>query len=242
MSMIDDDILMRRIDGELSPQEAERVDAAALVDPDVAARLEGMRRLRAAAREAFPVAADPRDQALARLIGEGTAAPRSPFAGLVQALADAFAPRRAALWGGLAAAAFVGGVLLGPYFGEADRSLAVGAGGALADARLVRVLDTRLAADGADGDGRSVGLTFRDDEGRWCRTFRADEARLAGLACRQPGGWTMRVLAPTGGAPGEVRTAGAHTPEAVLAAVDAAISGDTLDAAAEARARDSGWR
>lgn len=242
MSTIDDDILMRRIDGELSPQEADRVDAAALVDPDVAARLEGMRRLHAAAGEAFPVVADPRDQALARLIAAEGAAPRSPFAGLGQALADAFSPRRAALWGGLAAAAFVGGVLLGPYFGEADRSLAVGSNGVLTDASLVRVLDTRLAADGADGDGRSVGLTFRDDEGRWCRTFRADEARLAGLACRQPDGWTMRVLAPTGGAPGEVRTAGADTPEAVLAAVDAAISGDTLDAAAEARARDAGWR
>jgi len=242
MSKIDDGALMRLIDGELSPQEAERIKAAALVDPAVAARLEGMRRLRAVASEAFPVAADPRDQVLAGLITAKAAAPRFPLAHLGRALADAFAPRRAALWGGLATAAFVGGVLLGPYFSEADRSLAVGAGGALADADLVRVLDTRLAADGADGDGRSVGLTFRDDEGRWCRTFRADESRLAGLACRQQDGWTMRVLAPSAGAPGEVRTAGADTPDAVLTAIDAAISGDTLDAAAEARARDSGWR
>lgn len=242
MSTIEDDVLMRFIDGELSPREAERIKAAALINPDVAARLDGMRRLRAVAREAFPAAVDPRDQALIRLITAEPAAPRSPLAGFGQALADAFAPRRAVLWGGLATAAFVGGVLLGPYFSESDRSLAVGAGGALVDADIVRVLDTRVAADGADGDGRSVGLTFRNDEGRWCRTFRADGAMLAGLACRQQDGWMMRVLAPTEGAPGEVRTAGADTPDAVLAAVDAAISGDTLDAAAEARARDSGWR
>ncbi|MNJ38239.1 hypothetical protein D3C77_330810 [compost metagenome] len=242
MSRIDDHILMRRIDGELSPQEAERIDAAALADPEVAARLEGMRRLRETAREAFPVAADPRDQALARLIAAGETQSRSPLAGLGRALADAFTPRRAALWGGVATAAFAGGVLLGPYLGQPDRGLAVGAGGALKNAGLVRVLDTRLAADGADADGRSVGLTFRDDEGRWCRTFRAEETRLAGLACRQKSGWTMRVLARTEGSPGEVRMAGAETPDAVLAAVDAVISGETLDASAEARARDAGWR
>lgn len=242
MSLIDDDILMRRIDGELSRWEAERIDAAALADPDVAVRLEAMRRLRATAREAFPVAPDLRDQALIRLIAAGGAQSRSPLAGLYQALADAFTPRRAALWGALATAAFVGGVLLGPYFGEADRGFAVGTGGTLTDEGLVRVLDTRLAADGPDGAGRSVGLTFRDDEGRWCRTFRANDASLAGLACRQQDGWRIRVLAPTGGAPGEVRTAGADTSDAVLAAVDAIISGETLDAAAEARARNAGWR
>lgn len=242
MSTIDDDILMRRIDGELSPQEAERIDAAALADPAVAARLEAMRRLRSVAKEAFPAAVDPRDQTLARLIAAGAVQPRSPLAGLRQALAEAFAPRRAALWGGLATAAFVGGVLLGPYFGEHQRSLAVGDGGALTDTGLVRVLDTRLAADGPDSDGRSVGLTFQDDEDRWCRTFRADDARLAGLVCRRQDGWMMQVLAPTEGAPGEVRTAGADTPDAVLTAVDAVISGETLDAAAETRARDAGWR
>lgn len=45
-----------------------------------------------------------------------------------------------------------------------------------------------------------------------------------------------RCWVPIEGAPGEVRTAGADTPDAVLTAVDAAISGDALDAAAEARA------
>lgn len=242
MNLLDDDILMRRIDGELSPQEAARIDAEALADPEVAARLAVMRRLRETAREAFPVAADPRDQALARLIAAGETQSRAPFAGLFQAVADAFTPRRAALWGGVATAAFAAGVLLGPYLGEGDRDLAVGAGGGLKNAGLVRVLDTRLAADGPDADGRSVGLTFRDDEGRWCRTFRAEEARLAGLACRQGEGWTMRVLARTEGASGEVRMAAAETPDAVLAAVDAVISGETLDATGEARARDAGWR
>jgi len=238
----DDEILMRRIDGELSPEESERIDAAARVDPELAARLAAMRGLRTAAREAFPVEVDPRDLALARLIGAAEPARTSALAGVRRALADALAPRRAVIWGGLATAGFVGGLLLGPLLGGSDEGMRIQPGGELADAGLVRVLDSRLAADGADDQGRAIGLTFRDGEGRWCRTFRAGEAGLTGLACRQGDGWAMRALAPMTPTTGEVRTAGAETPGVVLSAVDATLTGDTLDAAAEARARDSGWR
>lgn len=238
----DDEILMRWIDGELSPEEGERIDAAAEANPDLAARLKAMRGLRAAAREAFPVHVDPRDQALARLIGAADRVRPSPLDGVRRALADAFAPRRVALWGGLATAAFVCGLLLGPLLGGADEGLRIQTGGVLGDAGLVRVLDSRLAADGADDQGRAIGLTFRDSEGRWCRTFSARKAGLAGLACRQDNGWAMRALAPMAASTGEVRTAGAETPEVILSAVDATLGGETVDAAAEARARDNGWR
>lgn len=238
----DDEILMRRIDGELSPEEGERIDAAARADPDLAARLAAMRGLRTAAREAFPVEVDPRDQALARLIGAATPARPSVLAKVRRAFADAFAPRRAAIWGGLATAGFVGGLLLGPLLGGSGEGMRIQPGGVLADAGLVRVLDSRLAVDGADEQGRAIGLTFQDGEGRWCRTFRAGEAGLAGLACRQGDGWTMRALAPMTPETGEVRTASAETPAVILAAVDATLAGETVDTAAEARARDTGWR
>lgn len=238
----DDEILMRRIDGELSAEEGERIDAAARADPELAARLAIMRGLRTAAREAFPVEVDPRDQTLTRLISAAEPARPSVLAEVRRALSDALVPRRAAIWGGLATAGFVGGLLLGPLLGGSNEGMRIQPGGVLADAGLVRVLDSRLAADGADDQGRAIGLTFRDGDGRWCRTFRAGEAGLAGLACRQGDGWTIRALAPTAPATGEVRTAGVEAPEVVLAAVDAALAGDTLDAAAEARARDSGWR
>lgn len=238
----DDDILMRRIDGELPPEEGERIDAAAQADPALAARLEAMRRLRGAAREAFPVQVDPRDLALARLIGAAEAARPSALDGVRGALADAFAPRRAALWGGLATAAFVGGLLLGPLLGGPGEGLNIQSGGVLADAGLVRALDRRLASDGADDQGRAIGLTFQDSEGRWCRTFSAGEAGLAGLACREGGSWALRALAPMTGATGEVRTAAAETPDVILSAVDATMGGETVDAASERRARDAGWR
>lgn len=241
MTRYDDEILMRRIDGELSAQEGERIDAEALSDPELAARLARMRALRAAAREAFAVQPDPRDQALARLIA-GAEPVATPWTKLARALGEAFAPRRAALWGGLAVATFIGGLMIGPLLAGRNDSFVLAPGGEIADAGLIRVLDHRLASEGADGDGRAVVLTFRDGDGRWCRTFQAGEAGVAGLACRENDAWSLRALAPSAAGPGEIRTAGADTPAAVLAAVDASLAGDVLDAVAEAEARDAGWR
>ena len=247
MTAYDDETLMRRVDGELSLEAGVAIDNAAAVDPALAARLGALRQLRTLAREAVPIAPDPRDEALARLI---EAAPRpSPLVPqLIDRLRAAFAPRHAPpkyapLWAGLAAACFVLGLSIGWLGGgEADSGFAVDRSGTIADAGLIRVLDTRLTADGADAEGRAVGLTFRDTDGRWCRTFRAVEANVAGLACRDADSWRLEALAPFSPTAGDLRTAAADIPPPVLAAVDAAITGDTLDAAAETEARNAGWK
>lgn len=241
MTHHDDETLMRRIDGELTPEAAAAIDAAAAADPALAARIAALRSLRTLAREAVPLAPDPRDRDLARLIA---AAPRpSPLASrLIERLRAAFAPRHGPLWAGLAAASFVLGLSFG-WLGSdrADSGFTVDRRGAIADAALVRVLDSRLNADGADAGGRAVGLTFRDADGRWCRTFQAGEANVAGLACREDGAWRMQAMAPFQPTAGELRTASADIPAPILAAIDAAIAGDALDAADETRARDAGW-
>lgn len=237
----DDETLMRWSDGELPQDEAARLEAAALADTDLAARMSDLRRLRKATREAFPAAVDPRDRDLARLIAGAPERRPSPLAGPARRLVEVFASRRVAAWGALATAAFVAGVLIGPNLGGDGGGLRVAADGTLQGAKLVKVLDDRLAAEGADEAGRAVGLTFRDGEGRWCRTFQARSEGMAGLACREQDDWKVQVLATLGPARGEVRTAASDTPEAVLAAVDAAIVGDTADTAAEAKARDGGW-
>ncbi|HWQ85759.1 hypothetical protein [Brevundimonas sp.] len=241
--LYDDEILMRRVDGELTPEAGAAIDAAAAGDPALARRLERLRGLRTLAREAFPAAPDPRDAELTRLIVAGASRPEPRTARLAGRLREAFAPRHAPVWGGAAAACFVLGLTVG-WLGQ-DRTqdgFVVGSGGAVADAALVRVLDRGLAADGTDGEGRAVGLTFRDADGRWCRTFEAGGAGVAGLACRDEGDWRLEALAAFRPSGSEIRTAGADTPAAVLAAVDALVAGETLDAAAEARARDAGWR
>ena len=239
----DDETLMRRVDGELPPEAGAVIDAAAASDPALAQRLEALRRVRTLARDSAPLVADPRDAALARLIAaSGPARAPSLAERLAGALRGAFAPRPAALLAGLAAACFVAGLSLGWLGGGDAKGFVVESDGAIADAGLIRVLDSRLAAEGADVDGRAVGLTFRDADDRWCRTFRSSQAGVAGLACREGDGWTMKALAPDSGGGGELRTAAADIPAPVLAAVDAAIAGDTLDAAAELRARNAGWR
>lgn len=241
MTHYDDQTLMRRVDGELSLEAGSAIDAAAASDPALADRLEALRQLRTLAREAHPIAPDPRDQPLARLIAASGPAtsPASPF---IDRLRAAFAPRHAPLWAGLAAACFVLGLSIGWLGGVgSDSGFTVDRSGVIADAGLVRVLDTRLTADGADAEGRAVGLTFRDGDGRWCRTFQSDQSNVAGLACRDEDQWTLQALAAFSAPGGDLRTAAADIPTPVLAAVDAAIAGDTLDAAAETRARDAGW-
>ena len=245
MTRYDDETLMRRVDGELSPEAGAAIDAAAASDPALARRLDALRRVRSLAREAVPISPDPRDQALARLIAAG--GPATPSAApLIERLRGAFQPRHAPLWAGLAAACFVAGLSIGWLGGgESDGGFTVDRSGVIADAGLIKVLDTRLTGDGADAQGRAVGLTFRDADDRWCRTFQSGQAGVAGMACREgqgeDGAWTLQALAPFSAPAGDLRTAAADIPAPVLAAVDAAIAGDTLDAAAEIEARDAGW-
>lgn len=238
----DDETLMRRVDGELTPETGAAIDADAVADPALAARLAAMRHVHALAREAVPLAPDPRDRDLARMIAANVP-PRPSAARLFDRIGAAFAPRHAPLWAGMAAACFALGLSFGWLVaGGSDSGFAVDRQGAVADPALVRVLDSRLTADGADAQGRAVGLTFRDADGHWCRTFQAGEVRVAGLACREADTWRLQALAPFQPAAGELRTASGDIPAPVLAAIDAALADDPLDAAAEARARDAGWR
>ncbi|WP_439471867.1 hypothetical protein [Brevundimonas sp.] len=240
MTSYDDETLMRRVDGELTPEQGAAIDAAAAADPALADRIAVLRSLRTLTREAFPAAPDPRDDALAALIA-GPAAPVRGGPSWTARLKAAFAPSLLPVWGAGVAAAFVLGLMVGGP-GEPP-GFVVGPQGQIADASLTRVLDQRLAGQGADADGRAVGLTFKDGEGRWCRTFSAGDAGVAGLACRSHDRWSVQALAPFSGAgPDAIRTASADIPAAVLAAVDAAQAGDTLDPVAEARARDEGWK
>lgn len=237
-----DEMLMRAADGELTPDAAARLETDCADDPVLAGRREAMLGVTRRVREAYPAQVDPRDSDLARMImGAGVKAGGLGWGERVRA---AFAPRRVVAWGAVAAACFVAGLLVSDLgrSGSSGTTFAVADGGTIADAGLVRVLDRRLAGEGVDAHGRSVGLTFRDGEGRWCRTFRADGASVAGLACRADDGWALEALAAAEGAGGEVRIAASNTPAPVLAAVDALIAGETLDAAREARARDGGWR
>ncbi len=127
-------------------------------------------------------------------------------------------------------------VMRGPEAPYADSKA-----GLVARGELDLALTQQLA--GSLGTGSpSMGISFRDRTGRYCRTFQMQqEAPLAGLACRTGEDWKLEVLAAATPQEGELRGA-ASMPMAVLRAVDASIEGEPFDVPTEIAARDAGWK
>jgi len=138
-----------------------------------------------------------------------------------------------AAWGGMAATLVLGtliGTRLAPTGGD-DRLLARGA--------VAEALDRQLAS--APGGAVAVQVSFKGRDGRWCRSFTT--AASAGLACREAdGAWALQQVAAVSAAGGGMRQAASSLPPSVLAAIDAAMAGEALNADQEKAARDAGWK
>ncbi|MCR5876768.1 anti-sigma factor [Phenylobacterium sp. J426] len=206
------------VDGELDAQARARFEAEIAVDPSLAREVAAQRRLRARLAAAYdPVLAEalPLELTLA-----------------AQAVNDRPAKRFGLPHWAAVAASLVAGVLVG-------RTTIVEPDALAARGQLAQALDRQLAADGGP---IQVGLSFQANDGRYCRTFQSAPDRRAGLACRDGGGWRLRTVTAWAPANVDYRTAGVDTPPEVLAAVDALIAGEPLDAAAERAARARGWK
>lgn len=231
--MIDDDLLMAFADGELDEISRARVERAIAADPELAARLEVQRRLRArlAAHYAPVIEEDVPAQLRAMLESD------------VVDIGAARARRARPPWQQLTAlaATLVLGLFLGRMLWLPDSGpVAIANDTMVAQGALARALDTQLASAQASGAATRIGVSFAAADGRLCRTF--DSATLAGLACRGDAGWQLMMTAPGAGpAAGELRQAASGDPH-VLAAAQELMAGAPFDAAAERRARDSGWR
>lgn len=216
---------MAYVDGELEGAEAALVEDAMRADPQLAAQVAAQQRLRARLRAAYaPVLDEP---VPARL----TAATRRTRRH----------GRRLPTWMAAAASLALGVLLASWWQGGAREPLRLSGDGLVAGAGLDAALDTRLTADGP-ADGIAAGLSFRARDGAYCRTFTLAADALAGLACRADDGWQVVALAASAPSTGDLRQASSSLPPAVLAAVDAHLAGEPLDAAGERRARESGWR
>jgi hypothetical protein len=142
-------------------------------------------------------------------------------------------------WAAMAACLVVG-VLAGRAALPQPGPLVVRDGALVARGGLAHALTTQLAADAGPV---KLGVSFRSGDGRYCRSFQSAPDRLAGVACREADRWVARTTtAWTRSASPDYRTAGSDTPPEVLAAVDAMIAGEPLDAAAERAARAKAWR
>lgn len=259
MSTVDRYELQAWIDGELAADDAARVEAAIAADPALATQFERERRLRERLRAGFdPVLDEPVPSRLTALLEPAAAPAARNAADRTETVASGDVPGNVvpfparverparARWHvpvyALAASLAVLAVSL--WLRPAGGPVQMQGGELVAHGELARGLDRALASEPGADAAVAIGLSFRDGEGRICRSFVGrDGSTLAGLACRDGGRWTVPVLSQrqAGGEAG-LRQASSATPPEVQAAIDERLDGDVFDAAAERAARDAGWR
>jgi anti-sigma factor RsiW len=200
-------------DGELTGAERAEVEAALEQDQALRERLEAHHQIRARLSSAFDGAlSEPVPQRL-------TDAAQTPR----QAEVIDFATRRAAKWSVREWGAMAASVALGLVVGvgatqQNQPMIATAESGMIARGALSHALDTQLASN--EAGAVRIGVSFRNHDGEYCRTFDLTEGGASGLACRDNNHWSIPLMSGSA-AGGEVRTAGASTE--VLNAVDAMI-------------------
>jgi hypothetical protein len=228
---LSDEKLMAYADGELDAAERAEIEAALAQDGSLRERVEAHRRLRARLSRAF-------DGALTEPAPEQLRAAAGVRAAEIVNLSE----RRAAKWSarewGAMAASVAAGLLIGVGVMNAQSPpIAATEDGLIARGALAGALNTQLASD--EVGAVRIGLSFRSQDGRYCRTFDLTRSETSGLACRDEDVWAVAMTTQSASG-GEIRMAGASAE--ILAAVDEMIEGEPLDAAGETRARDAGWR
>jgi anti-sigma factor RsiW len=261
---ISDETLMAFADGELDDAARAAVELALRTDPQLAKRVAEHRALRQRIQAAYsaelsePVPERLLSAAKRRADASGTnvvnlqdardAMARDAMARDAIARDTARARPLKTWWrpaGSIAASLIIG---LGLGYGRWHQSapLTRNAGGALvASGQLAQGLSQQLAADGSAAAAVQIGISFLARSGDYCRTFVLSGAiSPAGVACHHGQEWQILTLsqsAASGSATAGYRTAASEMSPAILQAVQELISGEPLDATAEAAARSKGW-
>ncbi|MFN6955461.1 MAG: anti-sigma factor family protein [Acetobacteraceae bacterium] len=221
MSGIPDETLLAFADGTLPDAEALRVADAIEADPALAERVRLLAEGRRIAAGAFAsVLAEP---VPARLVAAASAAPPAP------------PPANDNRWRG--AGTGVMGVALGLAAGLLLATILPAPPQAPGlPAAVVAALDGR-----GGGEVRVAGA-WRVEGGAYCRGFEAPEPDgvLRGLACREGGGWRLRI-AVGGGAGGQFRPASGEDP-LIVEMLERLGAGAPLSEAEAAEAARRGWR
>lgn len=240
---ISDEQLMAYADGELEEATRREIAAAIERDPALAERVRAHERTRAQVHGAFaPVLEEGIPE---RLIAAVSASPdRSGAVGDLRQARERKEQQTRRRWSfadwGAMAASLLLGIIVGRTALDSDSAMVLErdgnliAAGALADA-----LGSQLSSD--EGEQR-VALSFRSNEGAYCRAFiTGQNAPTAGLACRDGDHWIIRVLSETREQPSEYEMAASALPGAVLTAIDRHILGEPMTIEEEKAAREEQW-
>jgi negative regulator of sigma E activity len=252
---IPDDMLAAYVDGELEDAERARIEQAIAQDAHLAQRVAQQRALRDRLRGAYNgVLKEAVPQRLMQAAKLRTPAGPAQVIDLARVRAERArrgnAQRQIKVRRYGIAASVVVGVMAGVLIQRlaAPRALTeLHDGSLLARGALAQALNQQLAGGASPGAAVHVGLSFRARSGNYCRTFAVSGSRsLVGLACRDQEQWQLLDLEAVEGSSAtgtgqNLRMAASNLPAALLQAVNDHISGDPLNAAAEARARSNGW-
>lgn len=220
-------------DGELSSDREAEVAAAVAADPVFAEQVERHKSLKAMLGGHYaPVLDQPVPDRLATMLAQSQGAEVVDFAA---ARKKRESLKRLPHWGWLSGPALAASLALAVFLpGQGVES------SAYAGTQLAAILDDRLVADQSQTDETRLLLSFRTEEGRYCRAFSASGG--GGIACRDDRGWKLRVVGEgSEGASTDYRMAGAGDADILALAQDIA-AGPALDAEAERAARVQGWR
>jgi hypothetical protein len=252
--MIEDEILMAYVDGELDAAARAEVEAQIARDPAAARRLWRHRDLRTNLSQAFSdvLAEPPPVRLIAAAMGaaapEVAAASAAPVVDLA-AVRGVRRQGRRRVWpvAGLMAACLAAGLALGVGFRprESVPTVTVRDGALVAQGPLADALEYHLASNQARDAPIRIGISFPSRSREYCRTFVINRGQTtAGLACRGPAAWSVRVAVPAPLLPGagEYRTAGSDTPPEILRMVDDLSAGPPLDIAGESIVRMRQWQ
>jgi hypothetical protein len=241
-----DETVMAYVDGELDDTARAALEVAMATDLHLAERVARECRLRARLQSEFdPVLREPIPE---RLLAAAKGASAKPRTGNIIWLKRI--PARDWSWPqwSAIAASLILGVLIAPLLRHepSEGPLGIRDGKVLASGALAYALSEQLASNQVANAPVHVGVSFLSRTGDYCRTFMLREkSTIAGLACREGGGWRLEAMAAmdhaTSGS-GEYQPAASSLPPAIEQSVDALIVGDPLDAKAEAAARGKGWR
>ena len=240
--MVEDEKFFAWLDGELSPEEAARVEAEVSADPRLSRLANEHRAMTSGLRDAFvQVEMTPVPERLRSSIDRN-----EKVVGIAEVRALRTARKAPPVWAQMAALAatlavgvFAGNVMSGMFTVGPSSPIEAEAGRLVASAELENALYARLASAPTDS-GPRIGLTFRGKSGAICRTF--EDRAASGLACREGGDWRIRSLFQTPeGQATDYRMASGPDPQ-LMEAVDAAIDGEPFDEAQEKAAAERGWK
>lgn len=220
-------------DGELSGGREAEIAAAVKADPELAWRVEQHRALKAMlAGHYAPVLDQPVPDRLSSMLA---APPETQVVDFAAAREKRAADRRLPHWGWIAGPALAALLALALFLPNSG-----GDTQAYADRQLAAVLEDRLVAGQSPSEETRVLISFRSEEGQYCRAFSGSAG--GGIACRDKEGWRLEALGEgSEGAATDYRMAGGGDGE-ILALAQEMAAGPALDAEAEKAAQARGWR